>query len=197
MVVDVATAVGVGVIVDVCGGGCGWVWVDLGGCRCACRCVWVGVGGWSPASYFWECAFLRGACIESQRTSPPNKSNKKHSKNHLTIQTKNWHAEVTQQTKKRASRATAPSKQNTGQQKPPDQINKNYRAAIATGAKKNKQGITSHLAKRQNMASRVTSPNQTKKYVGDVRATNHQQQHNHHHRQQYSTYVTYVSNTTQ
>ena len=77
MVVDVATAVGVGVIVDVCGGGCGWVWVDLGGCRCACRCVcgWVWVGG-SPASYFWECAFLRAACIESQRTSPPNKSNK-------------------------------------------------------------------------------------------------------------------------
>ena len=99
------------------------------------------------------------------RTSPPNKSNKKHSKNHLTIQTKNWHAEVTQQTNKRASRATAPSKQNTGQQKPPDQINNNYRAAIATGPKKNKQGITSHLTKRQNRASRVTSPNQTKKYV--------------------------------
>ena len=92
--------------------------------------------------------------------------------------------------KKWASKATAPSKQNTGQQKPPDQINNNYKAAIATGPKKNKQGITSHLTKRQNRASRVTSPNQTKKYVGDVRATNHQQQHNHHHRQQYSTYVT-------
>ena len=173
------------VAVDV--GGCGWIWVVVDVRVGVCGWVWV---GGSPASYFWECAFLRGACIESQRTSPPNKSNKKHSKNHLTIQTKNWHAEVTQQTKKRASRATAPSKQNAGQQKPPDQINNNYKAAIATGPKKNKQGITSHLTKRQNRASRVTSPNQTKKYVGDVRATNHQQQHNHHHRQQYSTYVT-------
>ena len=162
MVVDVAAAVGVGVVVDGCGGGCGWVWVDVGGCRCACRCVWVGVGGWVTGVVFLGvCLFAR--CVHREPTYVPTKQ-----KQQKTLQEPPDHpnqklARRGDSTKKKwASKATAPSKQNTGQQKPPDQINNNYRAAIATGPKKNKQGITSHLTKRQNRASRVTSPNHTK-----------------------------------
>ena len=111
MAVDVAAAVGVGVVVDGCGGGCGWVWVDVGGCRCACRCVWVGVGGWVTGVVFLGvCLFAR--CVHREPTYVPTKQKQqKHSKNHLTIQTKNWHAGVTQQRK-------------NGHQKPRRQANK-------------------------------------------------------------------------